>query len=183
MPVQISGRRKTSSSSVVTSPAFIIALSDCRDAPVKCSASRAETLPVEHNSSSSDACIGAFLRFVCARANASPASTARSIISHILSFTRRAPTVSNQHPAGRIALTASYTVQNSRSCIQRASFSCARVSMGSLSRHDSTGLSFSHSLLSASPSTIPSLRRLPRENGTVTRIPGTTLSTMLAGIR
>ena len=122
-PVHTSGRRKTSSLSATTNCAFISAFSDCRDAPVKCMASLADTRPVEHISSSSAACMGAFRRMFCAVSKASSASIARLIISRILSFTWRAPSALNQQPAGRMVLTASYTVQNSLSCIHRASLS------------------------------------------------------------
>lgn len=123
-------------------PASRSARTDCSEAPVNSRRSGRAARPMAQSVRRSSDCCGARRRFCSAASAASSAGTARAAMVTYLSLTRRLPFL-NHSPAGSMALTASYTVQKKRSCIQSASFICAWVSIGASSSTSEMGFSFS----------------------------------------
>ena len=129
------------------------------------------------------ACLGERGRLLSAMTEASSDVTLSRATSTVLSFARRLPSSLNHSPAGRIAFTASYTVQKKRSRMKRASLICSGVSTGRGSSTSVMAFSFSYSLFSATARMMPSQRRFPLEKGTLTLTPGTACSRISSGIR
>ena len=74
------------------------------------------------------------------------------------------------------------TVQKKRSCIHIARLSSFWFSTGSVSSADATGFSFSKLLSGDTAKTMPSVLRFALVKGTMTRTPGTTLSSKCSGM-